>query len=86
MTGTLLRQRRQDCFFAKARKFGSAIEKALFYEEVDRKVYDNLIDSVNKTLPMLHEYMALRKKVMGLETLNMYDLNYPMIPRGKPRA
>lgn len=71
---------RQDCFFAKARKFGSAIEKALFYEEVDRKVYDNLIDSVNKTLPMLHEYMALRKKVMGLETLNMYDLNYPMIP------
>lgn len=71
---------RQDCFFAKARKFNSALEKALFYEEVDRKVYDNLIESVNKTLPMLHEYIALRKKVMGLDTLNMYDLNYPMIP------
>ncbi len=67
-----------DCFTAKTRKFDSALQKALFYEEVDKKVYTNLIDSINANLEPLHDYMALRKKVLGLETLNMYDLFIPM--------
>ncbi len=63
-----------DCFSAKARNFGSAMEKALFYEQVDKSVYDNLIKCMHTSFAPLHRYIALRKKLMGVETLNMYDL------------
>lgn len=67
-----------DCFYAKAYKFNSAMESALFHENVDKKVYENLIGSINKSFKPLHEYIALRKQILGLETLNMYDLYVPM--------
>lgn len=63
-----------DCFYARARKFDSTMEQALFNEDVDKKVYDNLISSMHSTFEPLHKYIALRKKLMGVETLNMYDL------------
>lgn len=63
-----------DCFYARARKFDSTMEQALFNEDVDKKVYDNLIASMHSTFEPLHKYIALRKKLMGVETLNMYDL------------
>lgn len=65
---------------ARTRKFGSTMESALFYEEVDKKVYENLIKCINNNLEPLHDYIALRKEVMGLKTLNMYDLHVPIIP------
>ncbi|MCM1043137.1 MAG: oligoendopeptidase F [Corallococcus sp.] len=63
-----------DWFYAEAKKFGSTMEQALFHEQVDKKVYDNLIKCMHSTFEPLHRYMALRKKIMGVETLNMYDL------------
>lgn len=63
-----------DVFRAKTRKFQSTMESALFYEQVDKKVYDNLIKCMHESFQPLHHYTALRKKLMGLETLNMYDL------------
>lgn len=69
---------RADWFYAKAKKFGSSMEKALFYEQVDKAVYDNLIKSTHESLAPLHEYIALRKELMGLQTLNMYDLYVPI--------
>ncbi len=69
---------KRDCFSAKARKFNSTMESALFYEDVDKSVYENLISSVNNSFAPLHEYIALRKKVLGVEELNMYDLYVPM--------
>ena len=65
---------KSDCFYAKAKNFNSAMEKALFYENVDKKVYDNLIKCMHKSFKPLHRYIALRKKLMGVKTLNMYDL------------
>ena len=65
---------KSDCFYAKAKNFGSAMERALFYEQVDKAVYDNLIRSMHKSFKPLHRYIALRKKLMGVKTLNMYDL------------
>lgn len=69
---------KQDIYFSKVRNFGSAIEKALFYEDVDKKVYENLISSINNSFAPLHEYIALRKKLLKVETLNMYDLYVPI--------
>ncbi len=63
-----------DWFYASAKKFGSTMEQALFYEGVDKAVYDNLIECMHSTFEPLHRYIALRKKLMGVETLNMYDL------------
>ena len=63
-----------DCFSAKARNFNSAMEKALFYEQVDKAVYDNLINCMHSSFEPLHRYIALRKKLMGVKKLNMYDL------------
>ena len=63
-----------DVFRAKTRKFQSTMESALFYEQVDKKVYDNLIKCMHESFQPLHHYIALRKKLMGLKTLNMYDL------------
>ncbi len=63
-----------DVFEAKARKFDTTMESALFYEHVDKAVYDNLIKCMHESFKPLHEYVALRKKLMGVETLNMYDL------------
>ena len=49
-------------FLAKAKKYPSALERALSGEDVTRVVYDNLISSVQDALPLLHDYMAEKKK------------------------
>lgn len=66
-------------FFAKAKKYNTAIEAALDITEVPVSVYHSLIEAVNKNLPHLHRYMEIRKKVLGVEELHMYDLYTPII-------
>jgi len=78
ITGLYAGSVKNECMMAKFRRFDSARQKALFYEEVDDQVYQNLIKSVNDNLKPLHGYMALRKKVLKLKKLNMYDLHFPM--------
>jgi len=70
---------KKDVFYAKARKYNSALERALFSEDVDKKVYDNLISSTNKALPKLHKYIAQKKKLLGLKKMYMYDMYVPVI-------
>ncbi len=67
-------QVKQLMFFASARRYKSTMEAALDRTEVPTAVYTNLIDAVNANLPKLHKYVALRKKLMGVEELHMYDL------------
>ncbi len=67
-------------FFANARKYNSALEKSLDGDNVTTDVYDNLIATVNKNLPMLHRYLRLRKKALKLDKLHMYDLYVPIVP------
>ena len=68
----------KNVFITKARKFNSSLERALFAEEVDKKVYDSLLSSVNEYLPVLHDYIAVRANMMG-EKINMYDLYVPLV-------
>ncbi len=67
-----------DIFYKEARGFGSCIERALFEEDVDRSVYDNLIACVDKGTSLMHRYMEVRKKAMGLDAMYMYDI-YPSL-------
>ncbi|MBQ1684887.1 MAG: oligoendopeptidase F [Clostridia bacterium] len=72
-------QMKQLTFFSRARKYGSNLEAALSRTEVPESVYHNLIDTVNANLKYLHRYVALRKKLMGLDEMHMYDLYMPII-------
>ncbi len=66
-------------FFAKARKYNSTLEASLDATNVPVEVYDNLIQAVHEDLPYLHKYMALRKKLLGVDELHMYDLYTPIV-------
>ncbi len=67
-------------FFAQARKYPSTLEAALNVTNVPVSVYKNLIQTVHDNMGYLHKYMALRKKLLGVDELHMYDLYVPMIP------
>lgn len=66
-------------YTAKARNYPSSLEAALFPHNIDTSVYDNLIDVVNKNLGVLHKYISLRKKLLGLDSIHVYDLYVPII-------
>ncbi len=70
----------QQDFMAKMRKYDSTLEAAVDANNVPSDVYRNLIASVNKNLDKLHRYVALRKRIMGLEKLYMYDVYTPIVP------
>ncbi len=70
---------KSDVFFAQAKKYGSALEMALADDNIPVSVYDNLIETVHKHLPLLHRYVALRKKILHLDEVHMYDLYAPLV-------
>ncbi len=67
-------------FGATARNYASAMEASLDSHNVPTAVYENLIAAVHKHLDKLHRYVALRKKLLGLDQLHSYDLYTPMVP------
>lgn len=72
-------QVKQLIFNAKARKYNSTLEAAVDANDVSPKVYQILVDTVNKNLDKLHRYVKLRKKCLGVDELHMYDIYTPMI-------
>lgn len=70
---------KKDNFFARVRRYKSAREAALSSNNIPESVYDNLIETVHEHLPLLHRYVRLRKKVLGLDELHMYDLYTPLV-------
>lgn len=68
-----------DNAYARIRGYASACEASLDEANVPVKVYDELVENVHAALPDMRRYLELRKKVLGLDTLNMYDLYCPMV-------
>jgi oligoendopeptidase F len=66
-------------FHADARKFTSDLEAALDGPNIPIPVYDNLITAIEANLEPLHRYMALRKRILGLDELHMYDIYSPLV-------
>ncbi|MCM3636947.1 oligoendopeptidase F [Sporosarcina luteola] len=64
---------------ARIRKYTSAREAALSNNHIPEQVYDNLVNTINKNLGLHHRYVALRKKVLGLNELHMWDMFAPMV-------
>ncbi|WP_062048071.1 oligoendopeptidase F [Bacillus sp. JCM 19034] len=76
---TLAGQVKRNRFYAKVRKYDSARQAALSKNHIPEVVYDQLVESVNKRLDLLHRYVKLRKKVLGVDELHMYDLYTPLV-------
>jgi oligoendopeptidase F len=70
---------KKDNFNAKVRHYNSARHAALSNNNIPESVYDNLVNTVNENLHLLHRYVDLRKKVLGIEELHMYDLYTPLV-------
>ena len=68
-----------DVISARVRKYPSARSAAMFGGNIPESVYDNLISAVHDALPKLHEYIALRKDVLGVESLKMHDVYVPLV-------
>lgn len=76
LTSNYIGNVKKDVFYAKSRKFDSCLEKSLFYEEVDPKVYNTLIKKVEENLPLEHKLFRLKKKLLGLKPYRTSDVYY----------
>lgn len=68
-----------DCYYADVRNFDSALARALFVSNVPVTVYDALVEAIHGGLPVMRRYLDLRRRVLGLEELHLYDLYTPMV-------
>ena len=70
---------KKDYFLSRARKYNSTLEMSLSYDNVPIEVYDNLLSTVYNHVGSLNRYMELRKKVLGLDEIHMYDTAVPIV-------
>lgn len=76
---TLSGQVKKDNFNARVRKYSSARHAALASDNIPESVYENLVQTVNENLHLLHRYVKLRKKVLKLDKIHIYDLYTPLV-------
>ncbi|CAH1222625.1 Oligoendopeptidase F, plasmid [Paenibacillus plantiphilus] len=73
----------KNIFYSRARKYPSTLEMSLYGDNIPKEVYTNLIDTIHKHLPLMHRYMELRKKLLKVDELHMYDLFAPLVDEFK---
>ncbi|NMO95391.1 oligoendopeptidase F [Paenibacillus lemnae] len=83
IAATLSSNVNKNIFYSRVRKYPSVLEMALYGDNIPKEVYTNLIDTIHESLPLLHRYMKLRKKLLGVDELHMYDLFAPLVEEYK---
>ncbi|MFC5651507.1 oligoendopeptidase F [Paenibacillus solisilvae] len=73
----------KNVFYANARKYPSTLEMSLYGDNIPKDVYVNLINTIHNYLPLMHRYMELRKKLLKVDELHMYDLFAPLVDEFK---
>ncbi len=86
ISAVLSAQVKQLQFFAQARKYNSSLEASLDVTNVPVEVYTNLIEAVHKNMDKMYRYVDLRKKLLGVDELHMYDIYTPLIDGVDKRA
>jgi len=79
VAATLSSQVKSDLFYTRQRNYATCRERALSATNIPVSVYDNLVATVNEQLPLLHRYLRLRKKMLHLDEMHMYDLYVPIV-------
>ena len=70
---------KKDVFLSRVYNFDSCLDHALFAEDVDRRVYENLLESVTENCSVMHRYISDRKKILGVDKLCFYDIYAPLV-------
>jgi oligoendopeptidase F len=83
LASTLSANVNKNIFYSRARKYPSALEMSLYGDNIPKEVYTNLIGTIHKHLPLMHRYMNLRKKLLKVDELHMYDLFAPLVEEFK---
>jgi oligoendopeptidase F len=83
LSATLAGEVKKNIFNARTHNFKTAREAALSRNHIPEQVYDNLVKTVHKYLPLLHRYTELRKELLGLDDMKMYDLYTPLVKNVK---
>ena len=79
IAGTYGANVKKDQFMANAYNFPSAVEASLYNNEIPLAVYDNLVSVIHEYIPVLQDYLRLRKSLLNLDELHLYDLYCPMV-------
>ncbi len=72
-----------DRIVAKTRGFDSVLQMSLYNDNIDPKLYDKLINSVTERVDIVHKYIDIRKQVLGIDKIHMYDLYVPLVRKVK---
>ncbi|UMR37418.1 oligoendopeptidase F [Paenibacillus polymyxa] len=83
IASTLSANVNKNIFYSRVRKYPSVLEMSLYGDNIPKEVYTNLIDTIHESLPLLHRYIKLRKKLLGVDELHMYDLFAPLVDEYK---
>src|SRR5256885_1260561 len=83
IASTLASQVKSDMFYTRQRNYGSCLEHALSHYNIPVSVYDMLVDTVSDHIPLLKRYLKLRKRVLQLDEMHMYDLYVPIVEETK---
>ncbi|QGQ97463.1 oligoendopeptidase F [Paenibacillus psychroresistens] len=73
----------KNVFYARAKKYPSVLEMSLYGDNISKDVYTNLIDTIHESLPLMQRYTKLRKKLLKVDELHMYDLFAPLVDEFK---
>jgi oligoendopeptidase F len=85
LAATLSGSNERDVYAARVRKYPSAVEAALFADNVPLAVYDQLVAAVRAHLPAVHRYYDLRRRILGLDEIHHYDCYVPLVPELEQR-
>lgn len=78
LTSNYLASAKRDVFYARARRYDTALEASLFQNNIPKEVFHNLIDTYRKNIPTWHKYWAIRRKALGVDSLEPYDIWAPI--------
>ncbi len=70
---------KENATLARVKKYSSRIEASLYKDELDTKIYDNLIESVHKNMNVIHKYYKMKKEILGVSELHLYDVYAPLV-------
>ena len=79
IAATLYASVKKDCLYAQLRHYDSSLHAALDDDNIPVAVYDNLLTSVQNHLDLMHRYVSLRKRMLGVDQVHMYDLYVPLV-------
>ncbi len=78
LAATLAASLKKDAYYAQIRGHSSTLQEALFEDHIPLSVYDNLIEAINHKLNLLHHYIQMKRKALGLDKIQIYDVYVPL--------